>query len=85
MTSKESRTVLRRGGGSDVSFLADIQGMPLKFLTGNIKGWALTKDGFNVAYGLSEEANPKYPRNKGAFPGQAEHLYGTNQFFISLI
>lgn len=62
-----------------------IQGMPLKFLTGNVKGWALTKDGFNVAYGLSEEADPKYPRNKGAFPGQAEHLYGTNQFFISLI
>jgi len=62
-----------------------IQGMPLKFLTGNVKGWALTKDGFNVAYGLSEEADPKYPRNKGAFPGQAEHLFGTNQFFISLI
>ena len=62
-----------------------IQGMPLKFLSGNIKGWALTKDGFNVGYGLSEEAEPKYPRNKGALPGQAEHLYGTNQFFIRLI
>lgn len=59
--------------------------LSLDFRPGNVKGWVLTKGGVEVAFGLTKEYRRGLLRKSGLFTGQAEHLYGSNQFFIQLI
>ncbi|MHB1627880.1 MAG: replication-relaxation family protein [Bacilli bacterium] len=61
------------------------QPMRLAFLRHNVKGWALTKEGLQLAFGLTKETRSALLRQPGTPPSQAVHLYGTNRFFTNLI
>ena len=57
----------------------------LSFLERNVKGWVLSKSGLEMAFGMTKEQRPGLLRRAGQNLTQVEHLYGTNQFFSSLI
>ncbi|MHB1682960.1 MAG: replication-relaxation family protein [Bacilli bacterium] len=59
--------------------------MQLSFLERNVKGWILSKSGLEMALGLTKEQRPSLLRRAGQSFTQAEHLYGSNHFFSSLI
>lgn len=61
------------------------QPMRLAFLRHNVKGWTLTKEGLQLAFGLTKETRSALLRQPGTPPSQAVHLYGTNRFFMGLI
>jgi len=62
-----------------------VERLTLDFLPRNIKGWVLTKDGMEVAFGLTKEYRIQLLRRSSSPVGQTEHLYGSNRFFTDLI
>lgn len=62
-----------------------VEPLTLDFLPRNVKGWVLTRDGMEVAFGLTKEYRVRLLRQNGSLSGQTEHLYGSNRFFTDLI
>lgn len=62
-----------------------LEQLPLTFVQKNVKGWTLSKDGMEVAFGLTKEYRTHLLRRTNVAIGQTAHLYGSNRFFIHLI
>ncbi|KUO95808.1 replication-relaxation family protein [Ferroacidibacillus organovorans] len=62
-----------------------VEPLSLDFLPRNVKGWILTKEGMEVAFGLTKEYRIQLLRRSNSPIGQTEHLYGSNRFFTDLI
>ena len=62
-----------------------VEPLPLGFIKRHVKGWILTKNGLEVAFGLTKEYRSRPMRQPPSLGGQAGHLYGSNQFFVHLI
>lgn len=62
-----------------------VEPLSLDFLPRNVKGWILTKEGMEVAFGLTKEYRIQLLRRSNNPIGQTEHLYGSNRFFTDLI
>lgn len=62
-----------------------VEPISVDFLRHNAKGWVLTKDGMEVAFGLTKEYRSQLLRRSSSPVGQTEHLYGSNRFFTDLI
>lgn len=62
-----------------------IESITLDFIRRNARGWMLSKDGLEVAFGLTKEYRTGLLRQKGVMAGQIPHLYGVNRFFTAVI
>lgn len=62
-----------------------IEPLALDFIRRNARGWILSKDGVEVAFGLTKEYRAGMLKQKGVMAGQIPHLHGVNQFFTSVI
>lgn len=62
-----------------------VQQLPLNFVQKNVKGWTLSRDGMEVAFGLTKEHRTRLLKQNSIVAGQTGHLYGSNRFFIHLI
>ena len=62
-----------------------MESLSLDFIRRNARGWVLTKDGIEVAFGLTKEYHAGLLRQKGVLAGQVPHLYGVHRFFAALI
>ena len=62
-----------------------MQSLPLGFVERNVKGWTLSKNGMEVAFGLTKEYRARLLKQTSVLSGQTAHLYRSNRFFTDLI